>query len=515
MPTMEPVLIAGEWRDAQCVEGAGESFRTVSPATGGLLAPKYPVSCWSDVEEALDAGAAAGRDLRAVAPAAIAAALEGCAGRLEARAAEVAAVAAAETGLEERPRLLDDEIPGTIARLQRAAQAARDRSWKRPTLDRATATRSMRVGLPGPVAIFGGIAAPVAGNGVLGGDFAGAIAAGNAVIAKGHSAHPGTTKLLAEIAHEAVTAAGLPGATVQVFYRCGAADVLRLAGDRRLGALSFTGSRRAGLELEAAARRAGNRAYVETGGSCPVVILPGALQEDGEGVVGRLIDAVLASAGQAPAKPGLVLLVASAATEETIERVAAAFDETPPGALLSDRVATDLHEAIEVLVAAGADVAAGGERLAGTGGFRHQNTLLRVDGEAFLAAAGALQRPAFGNAALCVVAADIDELLAVLDALGEAPVGGVLAARSGSEDALAGQVTAALERRVRRLAVDALPAGAAAAAVIDLAESLDRYSRRVRYEGARAVRLPPELRDVSPVAGLWRLVDGRWLRTPG
>jgi alpha-ketoglutaric semialdehyde dehydrogenase len=44
---------------------------------------------------------------------------------------------------------------------------------------------------------------PFAFNSAAGGDFAAAIAARNPVIAKANTAHPGTTRLFAEIAFEA------------------------------------------------------------------------------------------------------------------------------------------------------------------------------------------------------------------------------------------------------------------------------------------------------------------------
>jgi len=103
----------------------------------------------------------------------------------------------------------------------------------------------------GPVWVFGPNNFPFAFNSAAGGDFVAALAAGNPVIAKANSSHPGTTRILAEEAFAAVTAVGLPPATVQLIYRTGHADGERLVADRRTGATGYTGSRSAGLKLKA------------------------------------------------------------------------------------------------------------------------------------------------------------------------------------------------------------------------------------------------------------------------
>src|SRR5678815_877278 len=104
---------------------------------------------------------------------------------------------------------------------------------------------------------------PLAFNSASGGDFAAAIAAGNPVIAKANTSHPGTTKLLAEETFAAAQATGLPAATVQLIYRTSHEDGERLVSDPRVGATGYTGSRNAGLKLKAAADKAGKPIYLE------------------------------------------------------------------------------------------------------------------------------------------------------------------------------------------------------------------------------------------------------------
>ena len=88
---------------------------------------------------------------------------------------------------------------------------------------------------------------------VSGGDFAAAIAAGNPVIGKANSSHPGTTRIFAEEAQAAADDTQMPAGIVQLLYRTGHADGERLVSDPRVGATGYTGSRSAGLALKAAA----------------------------------------------------------------------------------------------------------------------------------------------------------------------------------------------------------------------------------------------------------------------
>ena len=130
--------------------------------------------------------------------------------------------------------------------------------------------------------MFGPNNFPLAFNGASGGDFAAAIAAGNPVIIKGHPSHPGTTRLLTEEAFAAIGESELPAATVQLIYHVGKPDGLRLVSDERIGATGFTGSRRAGLALKAAADAAGKPIYLEMSSLNPVVVLPGHCGARGE-----------------------------------------------------------------------------------------------------------------------------------------------------------------------------------------------------------------------------------------
>ena len=216
------------------------------------MSPRYPISDWQDCECTLAAAAEAAEQLRELPRSAIAQFLEGYAALLETHRGELAELAHRETALPIAPRLADVELPRTSDQLRQAAQAARLGSWAIPTIDTQTNIRSCYLPL-GPVVVFGPNNFPFAFGSVSGGDFAAAIAAGNPVIGKANTSHPGTTRRLAELCSQALVEAGLPPATVQLLYRLDHAEGCRLVADRRVGAVGYTGSRRAGLILKRAA----------------------------------------------------------------------------------------------------------------------------------------------------------------------------------------------------------------------------------------------------------------------
>ena len=282
---IQPVLIDGEWREAQSPVG---EFRAVAPRTDTPMEELYPISSFSELESALFAARQMVSDLSFFSPDKIAEFLEIFADNIQDRTESLIKMAAEETGLPEDPRLKNIELPRTTNQLRQAAAAARDRSWCAATIDTKANLRTKYGPLGGPVVIFSPNNFPLAFNAVSGGDFAAAVAAGNPVIAKANPGHPGTTKMLAEAAVEAVRTCGLPQALVQLIYHMRPEDGLKLVAHPATGATAFTGSRSAGLTLKKAADSAGKLIYLEMSGVNPVVILPGALPEKGEEIAAEV-----------------------------------------------------------------------------------------------------------------------------------------------------------------------------------------------------------------------------------
>jgi NADP-dependent aldehyde dehydrogenase len=523
--SVHPVLIGGHWRAAR----ADTTFRAEDPAAGAPLDGEFPVSSWDDVDAALSAAVEAADALRSGPPEAVARFLERYAERIEGRAGEIVERAHLETALARSPRLADVELPRTTGQLRQAAEAAREGSWSLPTIDSKANIRSLYAPI-GPVWVFGPNNFPLAFNSVSGGDFAAAIASGNPVIAKANTSHPGTTRLLAEEAVAAVAEAGLPPATVQLLYRTSHADGERLVADPRTGACGYTGSRAAGLRLKAAADAVGKPIYLELSSVNPVVILPGALEERLPQIVDEFLGSCLLGTGQFCTNPGLVVLLAGEATERFAAAVRERFESVPPTPLLSAAVARSLAASVEGLGKAGAKVVTGGRALEGPG-HRYANTLLRVEGAAFLAEPEKLQAEAFGNASLLVVARDRSEAGAVLDRLEGNLTGCLYSHLGGKDEALYDDLAPRLRRRVGRLLNDKMPTGVAVSpamnhggpypatghpgfTAVGIPASLRRFAMLQCFDNVRPSRLPPALRDQSPNDRTWRLVDGQYRRGP-
>jgi len=517
---VHPVLINGQW-----VASAGrDTFTAVNPATRQALPDVYPVSPWTEVEAALVAADRAFQTVRSWPGERFAKFLEAYAERIEARAAELIETANLETALPVEPRLKVAELPRTINQLRQAAAAAREGSWALPTIDTKQNIRSVHAPL-GPVAVFGPNNFPFAFNGISGGDFAAAIAAGCPVIAKGHPSHPTTTRLFGEAAHEAALATDMPAGFVQVVYRISHADGEKLAGHPLLGSLGYTGARHAGVVLKKAADTVGKPIYLELSSINPVFILPGALHERGDKLAEEFAGSCLMGAGQFCTNPGLVFLIAGPRTEAFIADVAKRFDAAPVGTLLGPAVEKSLNAGLDTLRSAGAQQLTTGKP--DPARCCVANTLLRVDAAAFLKEPGRLQTEAFGNSSLIVVARDEAELLSVTSALEGNLTGCVYSDTAGADDALYNRIAPALRQKVGRLLNDKMPTGVAVSpamnhggpfpatghpgfTAVGIPASIRRFSALHCYDAVRPHRLPPALRNESPNPQLARLVDGVW-----
>lgn len=519
--SLQPILVDGAWT----ASNGTKTFQSINPQTKQPLADTYPISPWSEIERVIQAAAKAAQETRGWPGERFAHFLECYADRIDARAADLVAMAHQETGLPVEPRLAKAELPRTTNQLRQAAAAARDGSWCQATIDTAANIRAM-YGPLGPVCVFGPNNFPFAFNSIAGGDFAAAVAAGNPVIAKGHSSHPGTTRLFADLALAAAKETEMPAGFVQLIYRTEHADGERLVSHPLVGATGYTGSRSAGLTLKSAADRAGKPIYLELSSINPVFILPGALQERLAAIADEFTVSCLMGTGQFCTNPGLVALIAGPETESFIETLSTKFQSAPVGTLLGEGVQKHLEQGIATLRQAGAEVLVGGET-GGGNGFCYHNTLLRVTGDKFLADPERLQTEAFGNSSLLVVARDADQLVAIAEALEGNLTGTIYSANVGSNEELYARVAAPLRQKVGRLLNDKMPTGVAVSpamnhggpfpatghagfTAVGIPAAIHRFAALHCYDGVRPNRLPAALQNKNPTGKLWRLINGAW-----
>lgn len=523
METLEPLLCAGQWRPAK--ESWGH-FRAKNPTTGEAIGPQFPICGKDDLEAMLAAAVGVADVLAATPPARIADFLEAYAKAIDDDAQTLVALAHAETALPATTRLGSGELPRTSNQLRQAATAVRRYSWTQPVIDTAANLRSHFAPLGKPVLVFGPNNFPFAFNAVAGSDFASAIAARNPVLAKAHPSHPATCQRLAQLAHTALLATGLPAATIQMAYAFDHRLGLQLAGNRRLGAIGFTGSRSAGLALKAAADQAGVPVYVEMSSVNPVFMLPGALAERGEALANELHASCTMGSGQFCTNPGIVVVPTGADGDAFVARAAALFAADNPHVLFTDSGVEHLDRTLATLREAGAQVLVGGGS-AGPG-HRYQASLLSVSARQFLDHPQALQTEAFGPVSLLVRADDMAQM-AVLAASFEGNLTGTLyTSTNGTDDAALAQGTLlpALRQRVGRLIMNKMPTGVAVSAAMNhggpypstghpgftavgMPAAIHRFAALHCYDNVPDALLPTELRDCNP-GSVARQVNGRW-----
>lgn len=191
-----------------------------------------------------------------------------------------------------------------------------------------------------------------------------ALAAGNTVVFKPSPMTP----LMGERLAAAFIDAGLPPGVLNVVH--GFAAGAHLVGDRRVGAITFTGSNATGSKIHAAIG-VGRRVQLELGGKNPVVVLADADLDAAAAVVAR---SSFSLTGQACTGAGRILADAPV-YDELLERVVAlataysigAGDQlgTTMGPLIDEAAVATMDRAVAEAVADGATIACGGSRPAG------------------------------------------------------------------------------------------------------------------------------------------------------
>ena len=520
MSMLEHVLVGGQWcasLDAQA------GFRADDPVRAEAIGPTFPISGAADVEAAMRGAIDVADALSAASPAQIADFLEHYAAAIEADADRLVALAHAETALPAEPRLRSVELPRTSNQLRLAAKAVREYAWTDPVIDTHGGLRAHRAPLSKPVLVFGPNNFPFAFNAIAGSDFASAIAARNPVIAKAHPSHPATSQRLAQLAHAALLEASLPAAAVQMLYHFDNALGLTWAGDSRLGAIGFTGSRAGGLALKAAADKAGVPIYAELSSVNPVFLLPGALAERGDALAQEFFTSCTMGSGQFCTNPGIVIVPKGDQGDAFVAATTRLFTEAEPKVLFSRGVQQNLARAVASLCAAGAELLIGGN--AGEA-YRFQPTLLGVDGNVFLTHAESLQGEAFGPVSLIVRAEDLTAMQHVATSFEGNLTGTIYRAADGSDDAAWQAIAPILRNKIGRLIANKMPTGVAVSpamnhggpypstshpgfTAVGMPASIHRFTALHSYDNVPEALLPPELRNRNPGVAQ-RLVDGRW-----
>ena len=507
------------------------TFRAHNPVNGEALSPDFYSASAQDLTEAVRLADEAFATYSRTAGSVKATFLRKIAANIEAIAEAVIARCGLETALPQAR--LQGEIARTCGQLRLFAQIVEEGSWLMARIDRADPDRKP-VPRPdirsllrplGPVVVFGASNFPLAFS-VAGGDTASAFAAGNPVIVKAHSAHPGTGELVGAAVRDAVQQCGLPEGVFSLLFGGGNEIGVALMKHPRVKAGGFTGSRHAGKILMniAASRPEPIPFYAEMSSTNPVFILPGALCKDGEKIAAGLHASFTLGAGQFCTKPGMVFVSDNADTLRFSDRLKQLVRESAPFHLLTETIRSSYGSGIEGrstksavnLVAEG--IPADGNQL-GVG-----SALFETDSQSFLRDPD-LSAEIFGPSTLLVRYSAREEVLQIARGL----EGHLTATVHGTDEDLRewADLIAVLEHKVGRLIFNGFPTGVEVCHAMVHGgpfpatsdgrstsvgtQAIYRFCRPVCYQGFPDQALPDELKDTNPL-GIWRLVDGEMTR---
>ena len=517
------ILIRGQW-----VEGEGGTYQAIDPATGDALAPVMTMASMAQVADALAAAEAAAPAFRHSTLEQRAVFLESCAEEIMALGSELVERVTLETGYPAARGEM--ERARTCNQLRLFAQTIRRGDYLDARIDPAMPDR-VPVPRPdlrsvnqaiGPVVVFGASNFPLAFS-VAGGDTAAALAAGCPVLVKGHSSHPGTSELVAQAVANALAQSDLPDGVFSLLMGAGARVGAALVQAPAVKAVGFTGSFAGGMSLVklASARPEPIPVFAEMGSINPVILLPGALRENAQGIAEGFVASLNLGTGQFCVNPGLVIAIDDEGLADFMEAAANLVGNTAAGVMLNERICSAYDEGLErFLEQPDVELVAAGDDTVDAAGFCAQANLMETTAANFLANP-AIHEEIFGPASLVVKCRDAADILAVVTALRGQLTGTVHAA--GDELARHRALMDLLSEKVGRIVINGYPTGVEVCHAMvhggPFPASTDsrftsvgtaairRFVRPVCYQNCPQALLPEALQDGNPL-GLARLVNG-------
>ena len=518
--------------DGKPRQSNGAEFVGFESATGVRLEPVYRAATAEDIDLAANLAGDAAPILSKLSGKQKAHFLRHIADGIEAIKSEVVARAHKETALPEAR--LQGEAARTINQLRLFSQVVEEGSWSMARIDPAMPDRKP---LPrsdirsvlrplGPVAVFGASNFPLAFS-VAGGDTASAFAAGCPVIVKAHSAHPGTSELVAQVIVNSVRDCGLPTGTFAMVFGAGSQVGAALVQHPAVKAVGFTGSLGAGKSLMdlAAARPEPIPCFMEMSSTNPVFVLPEALKSRAQQIATGLFGSFTLGVGQFCTKPGLVFLPRNQSADALVGELVTLVKNASASPMLTSGICKSYKSGIESRGGnTRVEVLAQAASTEGSGPVHVSPVLFQVSA-ADLIKDPALEHEIFGPTTLVIRYSDSSELATLARQL----EGQLTATLQGTEaDILAfGELISVLENKAGRLVVNGFPTGVEVChamvhggpypATSDSrhtsvgTQAIYRFARPVCYQDFPQAALPAELKDENPL-GILRLVDGTYTR---
>lgn len=373
----------------------------------------------------------------------------------------------------------------------------------------------------GPVAVFGASNFPLAFS-VVGGDTASALAAGCPVIVKAHSAHPGTSELVASAVTRAAKRCDMPEGVFSMLFGSGHLIGQGLVSHPAIKAVGFTGSRAGGIALMATAQQRPEPipVYAEMSSINPVVLMPSALQSSSDTLAQGFCASLQMGAGQFCTNPGLVLAIDGPELDQFIAKSAEIINNAISQTMLTSGIHAAYQNGVGTLVEnATITMVSEGD----VSGNHNQCVpyLFSTRAEAFLQQEQARDE-VFGSSSLVVRCKSLDQLLAVIDAL-EGQLTGTIHTGSNDSNQDLQEVLDHLELKVGRVLFNGFPTGVEVShamvhggpfpATSDSrstsvgSNAIERFLRPVCYQNVPEPLLPEPIN--GDCAGL-ALIDGHY-----
>ncbi|MDF4221817.1 aldehyde dehydrogenase (NADP(+)) [Maribacter sp. M208] len=457
--------------------------------------------------------------------------LEAIALEIEALGEELIETYCKESGLPEgRAR---GERGRTIGQLRAFANLLREGSWVEAVIEKAQPNREpmpksdirkMLFAL-GPVTVFGASNFPLAFS-TAGGDTASALAAGCPVIVKSHPMHAGTGELVSNAILKAAAKTGMPNGVFSNLNSSGIEVGQQLVRHPKVKAVGFTGSIKGGTALYKLAneRKEPIPVFAEMGSINPVVILPSALENEGDAWASKYASSITLGAGQFCTNPGLVLAVKGEKLDSFIKSLSEEILKLEPACMLHPNIYAKYNEGKEEL-SAQSGVIITADYTKNTGVNTAKPSILKVSGANFLTNT-TLHNEVFGPFSVVVECENTVEMENILNHLEGQLTGTIL----GSEEDLENnaEIVDALQSKVGRILFNGVPTGVEVNSSMVHGgpfpastdprftsvgtSAIKRWVRPVSFQDWPNKLLPLALQNENPL-NITRLVEGEYTKT--
>lgn len=508
-------------------EGTTSAFKAINPLTGQTLDGEFFPAQQKDVDEALKHAVSAFTVYKNIDKDRKAAFLRAIANEILALGDALIERACAESGLP--LGRIQGERGRTVGQLNMFADLVAEGSWVDAIIDNELPDRQpaprpdirrMLVAM-GPVVVFGASNFPLAFS-VAGGDTASALASGCPVVVKAHSAHPGTSALVASAIQKAVVSTGMPEGVFSMLFDSGYAIGEALVKHPKTKSVTFTGSYKGGMALNkiASERAVPIPVFAEMGSINPVLLLPEALEVRAEKIAEQYASSITLGAGQFCTNPGLLLGIASPALTRFKETLALKVAEISSATMLTPGI-YDNYQSLSAGMLEEQDVALVAKSDLAVAGATNQAlaTIAEVSAKVFLANPK-LKEEVFGPWSLLVTADTAEELEEVLEY-----AGGQLTLSVMAEDAELAIYKSLLDKAediTGRILLNGVPTGVEVCAAMQHGgpfpatndsrftsvgtTAIRRFVRPLSWQNWSKQLLPLALQDGNPL-NIWRLVD--------